>query len=48
MEESRLRGKGLNCCFVDFYKAFDMVAREHLWGCIEKLNVASEYVLSIA
>ena len=31
MEESRLRGKGLYCCFVDFKKAFDTVPREHLW-----------------
>ena len=41
MEESRLRGKGLHCCFVDFKKAFDMVPREHLWRRMEELEVPS-------
>ena len=29
-QESRLRGKGLYCCFVHFKKAFDVVPREYL------------------
>ena len=48
MEESRLRGKGLYCCFVDFKKAFDMVPREHLWRRMEELEVPSEYMLAIS
>ena len=37
MEESRLGGKGLYCCFIDsdFKKAFDMVPRDHLWRRME-------------
>ena len=38
MEESRLRVKGLYCCFVDFNKAFDMVPREHFWRLMEELE----------
>ena len=48
MEESRLRGKGLYCCFVDFKKTFDMVPREHLWRQMEELEVPSEYMLAIS
>ena len=42
MEGSRLRGKGLYYCFVDFKKAFDMVPHEHLW-----IKVPSKYTLAI-
>ena len=38
MEESRLRGEGLYCCFVDFKKVFDM----------EELEMPSEYMLAIS
>ena len=48
MEESRLRSKGLYCCFVDFKKAFDMVPREHLWRRMEELEMPSEYMLAIS
>ena len=30
MEESRLKGKNLHCCFVDFTKAFNTIPREGL------------------
>ena len=36
MEKSRLRGKGLYCCFIDFKKAFVMVPCEHLWRQMEE------------
>ena len=39
MEESRLKGKSLYCCFVDFKNAFDMVPRENLWKRMEELQV---------
>ena len=48
MEESRLRGKGLYCCFVDFKKAFDTVPRQHLWRRMEEFEVPSEYMLAIS
>ena len=52
MEESRFRGYGLYDCFVDFKKVFDMVPHEHLWEhlwrCIEELEVPNEYTLPIA
>ena len=31
MAESRLKGKNLHCCFVDFTKAFDTIHRAGLW-----------------
>ena len=37
MEESRLRGKGMYCCSIDFNKAFDMV--DAPWGHLEKLKI---------
>ena len=48
MEESRLKGKGLYCWFVDFKKTFDMVPGEHFWRRMEKLEVPSEYILVIS
>ena len=48
MEESRLRGKCLYCCFVDFKKTFDMVPHEHLWRRMEELEVPSEYMVVIS
>ncbi|MCO5565063.1 hypothetical protein L7F22_018734 [Adiantum nelumboides] len=47
MEESRLKGKGLYCCFVDFKKAFDMVPRENLWKRMKELQMPNEYMLAI-
>ena len=44
MEESCFRCKGLYCSFVEFRKAFDMVPRERLWKCIEKLDIPSKYM----
>ena len=48
MEESRLAGKGLYCCFVDFKKAFDMVPRTNLWKRMEELHVPHEYMHAVA
>ena len=48
MEESRLKGKGLYCCFVDFKKAFDTLLRENLWRRMEKLQVPSDYMHAIS
>ena len=48
MEESRLRGKGLYCCFVDVKKAFSMVPHEHVWRRIEELEMPSECILAIS
>ena len=48
MEESRLRGKGLYCFFLDFKKAFNMVPREHRWRQMEEFEVPSEYMLAIS
>ena len=48
MEESRLMGKGLYCCFVDFKKAFDMVPRDTLWKRMEELQVPNEYMHAVA
>ena len=48
MEESRLVGKGLYCCFVDFKKAFDMVPRDILWKRMEELQVPHEYMHAVA
>ena len=45
MEESRLRGKGLHCSFVDLKKAFHMVPHEHLWRRMEEFEVPSDYIL---
>ena len=46
MEESRLRGKGLYCFFIDFKKAFDMVPREHLWRRMEELEMTCVLAIS--
>ncbi|MCO5579440.1 hypothetical protein L7F22_033295 [Adiantum nelumboides] len=39
MEETRLKGKTLYCCFVDFKKAFDTVPRKGLWNRMESIGV---------
>ena len=48
MEESRLKGKKLYCCFVDFKKAFDMVPRNNLWKRMEELQVPIEFMYAIS
>jgi len=48
MEESRLKGKQLYCCFVDFKKAFDMIPRNNLWRRMEELQVPSEFMLAVS
>lgn len=48
MEEIRLRGEGLYCCFVDFKKSFDMIPRHKLWERMEKLGVPEEYKTKVA
>lgn len=48
MEESRLKGRGLFCCFVDFKKPFDMVSQDNLGKCMEELQVPLEYMHAIA
>ncbi|MCO5582472.1 hypothetical protein L7F22_036368 [Adiantum nelumboides] len=39
MEEAKLKGKTLYCCFVDFKKEFDTVPRQGLWSRMETLGV---------
>ena len=48
MEKSRLKRKGLDFCFVDFKKVFDVVPHKHLSRRMEELGVSSEYMLSIS
>ena len=48
MEESRLKGKHLHCCFVDFTKAFDTIPREGLWQRMEHLGVPSHLRAAVA
>ena len=43
MEESRLQGKTLYCCFVDFKKAFDTVPRSELWNRMVEIDMSIEY-----
>ena len=43
MEESRLQGKTLYCCFVDFKKAFDSVPRSELWNRMVEIDMPLEY-----
>ena len=38
MEESRLKGKNLHCCFVDFTKAFDTIPTTGLWQRMEHIG----------
>lgn len=47
MEMSRLKGKKLYCCFVDFKKAFDMVPRGNLWTRMESLQVPREFMHAV-
>eukprot|EP00249_Psilotum_nudum_P014414 c24809_g1_i1 orf=143-907(+) len=39
MEESRLKGQPLYCCFIDFKKAFDTVPQDVLWERLESIEV---------
>jgi hypothetical protein len=48
MEENRLRDKGLDCWFIDFKKAFDMVSRDKLWKRMEELEVPDEHTIAIS
>ena len=48
MEESRLQGKTLYCCFVDFKKAFDTVPRSELWNRMVEIGMPSEYRVAVA
>ena len=43
MEESRLQGKTLYCCFVDFKKAFDIVPQSELWNRMAEIDMPLEY-----
>ena len=43
MEESRLHGITLYCCFVDFKKAFDIVPRSELWNRMVEIDMPLEY-----
>ena len=38
VEECRNDKSNLFCCFVDFRKTFDTVARNNLWNILEELN----------
>lgn len=48
MEESRLKGKTLYCCFVDFTKAFDTVPRMGLWKRMEYIGVPEHLRVAVA
>lgn len=48
MEESRLKGKPLFCCFVDFKKAFDTVPRDGLWQRMQKIGVPTHLRNAVA
>lgn len=48
MEESRLKGKTLYCCFVDFTKAFDTVPRTGLWQRMESIGVPLHLRIAVA
>ncbi|MCO5612696.1 hypothetical protein L7F22_066965 [Adiantum nelumboides] len=48
MEESRLKGKNLHCCFVDFTKAFDTIPRAGLWQRMEHIGVPIHLRMAVA
>lgn len=48
MEESRLKGKTLHCCFVDFTKAFDTIPRSGLWQRMEHIGVPMHLRVAVA
>ena len=48
MEESRLQGKTLYCCFVDFKKAFDTVPKSERWNRMVEIDMPLEYRVAIA
>ena len=48
MEESRLKGKTLFCCFVDFTKAFDTVSRRGIWEKMECIGVPTHLRVAVA
>ena len=48
MEETRLQGKTLFCCFVDFKKAFDIVPRSELWNRMIEIDIPLEYRVAVA
>ena len=48
MEESRLQGKTLYYCFVDFKKAFDTISRSGLWNRMVEIGMPLEYRVAIA
>ena len=48
MEESRLKGKTLYCCFVDFTKAFDTVCRDGLGERMENIGVPMHLRAAVA
>ena len=48
MKMSQLKGKKLFYCFVDFKKAFDLVARGNLWRRMKNLHVPSEYTHAVS
>ena len=48
MEESRLKGKNLHCCFVDFTKAFDTIPRAGLWQRMEHSGVPMHLRVAVA
>ena len=47
MDESRLEGATLYCCFVDFKKAFDTVPRAGLWLRLQELGVPCDLRMGI-
>lgn len=47
MEESRLKGETLYCCFVDFKKAFDTVPRVGLWQRLQELGVPTNLCMGV-
>ena len=48
MEESRLKGNHLHCCFVDFTKAFDTIPRDGLWQRMGQIGVPKHLQLAVA
>lgn len=47
MDESRLEGATLYCCFVDFKKAFDTMPRDGLWQQLQELGVPHDLCMGI-